>query len=145
MLELRVLPYLGGMLLREVTPLHLTDLYAMLLREGGKDGRPGGLAPGTVEHVHRAVHRSLRQAVRWRLVPRNPATDLAEEGLSSIPRSDMVTLSRDHAAILLKEAQQRPLMRSLAMLGVATGARLGELRGPNGVAWQRLIGARSLP
>jgi integrase len=39
----------------------------------------------------------------------------------------MVTLSRDQAAMLLKEAQQRPLIRSLVTLGVATGARLGEL------------------
>jgi integrase len=127
LLGLHVLPYLGGTPLRELTPLHLTDLYAMLLREGRKDGRPGGLAPRTVEHVHRAVHRSLRQAVRWRLVPRNPAADLAEEGLPSIPRSPMVTLSRDQAAMLLKEAQQRPLIRSLVTLGVATSARLGEL------------------
>jgi site-specific recombinase XerC len=39
----------------------------------------------------------------------------------------MVTLTRDQAAKLLEAAQRRPLMRTLVMLGVATGARLGEL------------------
>jgi integrase len=39
----------------------------------------------------------------------------------------MVTLSREQAAALLKAAERRPLLRHLVMLGVATGARLGEL------------------
>jgi integrase len=39
----------------------------------------------------------------------------------------MVTLTREQAATLLKAAERRPLMRTLTMLGVATGARLGEL------------------
>lgn len=43
LLGLHVLPYLGGTPLRELTPLHLTDLYAMLLREGRKDGGRAGL------------------------------------------------------------------------------------------------------
>ena len=39
----------------------------------------------------------------------------------------MVTLTRDQAAKLLEAARRRPLMRTLVTLGVATGARLGEL------------------
>ncbi len=39
----------------------------------------------------------------------------------------MVTLSREQAAALLKAAERRPLVRVLVTLGVATGARLGEL------------------
>jgi integrase len=39
----------------------------------------------------------------------------------------MVTLDRDQASRLLVAAEARPLMRWLVMLGMATGARLGEL------------------
>lgn len=92
--------------------MHLSTLYAKLLREGRRDGRPGGL------------HLALRQATRWRLLAVNPASDLE---LPTVPKSEMVTLTREQAGVLLAAAEPRPLMRSLVLLGVATGARLGEL------------------
>jgi integrase len=122
--RLHVTPYLGGVRLQQLAPTHLADLYARLLREGRRDGRPGGLAPRTVGHVHRTIHRALRQAVRWQLLARNPASDLE---LPTVPKAEMVTLTREQARTLLEAAAERPLMRSLVMLGVATGARLGEL------------------
>jgi integrase len=66
----------------------------------------------------------LKQAARWQLIARNPAADLE---LPSVPKSEMVTLTREQAGRLLKVAERRPLMRLLVMLGVASGARLGEL------------------
>jgi integrase len=122
--RLHVVPYLGGMRLQQLAPVHLSELYARLLREGRRDGRPGGLAPRTVGHVHRTVHRALRQAVRWQLLARNPASDLE---LPTVPKSEMVTLTREQARALLGAAKARPLMYWLVLLGVATGARLGEL------------------
>src|SRR6266540_4139664 len=90
-------------------------------------GRPEVLEPlhpRTVGHVHRALHRMLKQGARWQLIARSPAADLE---LPSVPKSEMVTLTREQAGRLLKAAEPRPLMRHLVMLGVATGARLGEL------------------
>lgn len=123
LLDLHALPTIGGLLLRDLQPEHLSDLYAKLLREGRRDGT-GGLAPRTVGHVHRALHRMLKQAVRWRRLAVNPAADLE---LPTVPKSEMVTLTREQASVLMKAAEARPLMRNLVMLGVATGARLGEL------------------
>jgi integrase len=122
--RLHVVPYLGGVRLQQLAPVHLSELYARLLREGRRDGRPGGLAPRTVGHVHRTVHRALRQAVRWQLLARNPAADLE---LPTVPKSEMVTLTREQARALLDAAKGRPLMYWLVLLGVATGDRLGEL------------------
>jgi integrase len=124
LLQLHALPIIGGLQLKALQPVHLADLYARLLKEGRRDGRPGGLAPRTVGHVHRALHRMLKQATRWQLIARNPATDLE---LPSVPKSERVTLTRDQVGILRAAAEQRPLMRNLVLLGVATGARLGEL------------------
>src|SRR6266540_102229 len=124
LLELYALPTVGGMQLKTLQPPHLSDLYAKLLREGRRDGKAGGLHPRTVGHVHRALHRMLKQGARWQLIARSPAADLE---LPSVPKSEMVTLTREQAGRLLKAAEPRPLMRHLVMLGVATGARLGEL------------------
>jgi integrase len=124
LLELHALPAIGGLQLKALQPVHLADLYAKLLREGRRDGRPGGLAPRTVGHVHRALHRMLKQATRWQLIARNPATDLE---LPTVTKSEMVTLTREQAGTLRAAAESRPLMRYLVLLGVATGARLGEL------------------
>jgi integrase len=124
LLDLHVLPYLGGLQLRALQTIQLSDLHTTLLRQGRRDAKPGGLQPRTVGHVHRALHRMLKQAVRWQVIATNPATDLE---LPTIPKTEMATLTRDQAAALLKAAEPRPLMRHLVMLGVATGARLGEL------------------
>jgi integrase len=124
LLELHALPAIVGLQLKALQPMHLSDLYGRLLREGRRDGRPGGLHPRTVGHIHRVIHRMLKQAVRWQLIARNPAADLE---LPSVPKLDMVTLTREQAGELLLAAQRRPLMRTLVLLGMATGARLGEL------------------
>jgi len=124
LLELHAVPNIGDLQLKALEPRHLSDLYAKLRRQGRRDGKPGGLHPRTVGHVRRALHHMLKQAMRWNYIGRNPATDVE---LPSIPTSEMVTLSREQAATLLKAATARPLMRNLVMLGVATGARLGEL------------------
>jgi integrase len=124
LLDLHVLPYLGGQQLKALQTIHLSDLHTTLLRRGRRDGKTGGLHPRTVGHVHRALHRMLKQAVRWQLIATNPAADLE---LPTIPKAEMATLTREQAAVLLNAAQARALMRNLVMLGVATGARLGEL------------------
>jgi integrase len=90
------------------------------------DQGPGELAPRTVGHVHRAVHRMLKQAAR-QLVARNVAGDLE---LPSVPKSEMATLTRQQAKAMLGAAEAaigRPWLHPLALLGVATSARLGEL------------------
>jgi integrase len=124
LIELHALPAIGDLQLKALEPMHLSEPYAKLRIEGRRDGKPGGLHPRTVGHVHRALHRMLKQALRWNFIGRNPATDIE---LPSIPGSEMVTLSREQAATLLKAAERRPLMQLLVMLSVATRARLGEL------------------
>jgi integrase len=150
LLRLHVLPTLGGLPLRQLTPTHLTDLYARLLQDGRRDGR-GGLSARSVGHVHRALHRMLKQAVRWQLLARNPATDLE---LPTVPKAEMVTLTQEQARTLLDAAEARPWLHTLVLLGVATGARLGELlalrwadvdldQGTVRIGWsRRIVGGR---
>ncbi|HEY6590788.1 MAG TPA: tyrosine-type recombinase/integrase [Actinomycetota bacterium] len=122
-----VLPALGGRQLKTLGPADLDGLYAQLLAGGRLDGRPGGLSARTVRNVHKTVHKMLRQAVRWRLLPANPAADLE---LPPVIEPKMVTLDHDQARRLLEVAagpRRAGWWAPLVLLAVATGARRGEL------------------
>jgi integrase len=45
LLEWHALPTVGGLHLKALQPLHLSDLYARLLTSGRRDGKPGGPRP----------------------------------------------------------------------------------------------------
>jgi integrase len=69
-IRLNVLPNLGALPIQKLRPVHLTELYAKLLRHG-RSRKTGdvrgefaaGLSPRTVGHVHRVLHRALGHAV----------------------------------------------------------------------------------
>src|SRR5260221_6365174 len=65
-------PLLGGMVLTNLQPAHISAAYAKALASGHRQGR-GGLSPRTVTHMHRILRQALQQAVRWQLLARNPA------------------------------------------------------------------------
>jgi hypothetical protein len=62
LLRLHVLPTLGALQLRQLTPMDLSDLYARLLREGRRDGRAGGSRPArSATSTVRCTGRSSRR------------------------------------------------------------------------------------
>ena len=68
-----LIPNLGGIPLTRLQPSDLQGYYAKALREGRKDGKPGGLSARTVTHHHRVLSEALAHAVKWGLVSRNVA------------------------------------------------------------------------
>jgi integrase len=114
---LHVRPTLGGTKLSALTPAHLQGLYRSKLDEG--------LAPKSVKHIHTTLHRALRQAVRWALVPRNVA---AEVDPPRVCTPEMQPLSPAQARTLLAAAESTRL-EALYVLAVTTGMRQGELLG----------------
>jgi integrase len=58
-------PALGHIKLKVLTPAHVQGLYRSKL--------DSGLSSRTVELIHTTLHKALKQAVRWALVPRNVA------------------------------------------------------------------------
>lgn len=65
-------PRFGDWHLDAITPQELNGFYGDLLTSG-HTRRSGGLAPSSVIRIHAAVHRSLRDAVRWGYLEANPA------------------------------------------------------------------------
>jgi integrase len=67
----RLVPLIGAIRLNRLRSYDLDTAYGALLRRGGRGGRP--LHPRTVSHVHRIVSGALKRAVKWKLIPENPA------------------------------------------------------------------------
>jgi hypothetical protein len=75
LLEHHVRPYLGNRPITSLGTLHIQELYDQLVREGRRDGKPGGLHPLTIRQVHYCLHQALGHAVKWHGLPTNPAAE----------------------------------------------------------------------
>jgi integrase len=113
-------PALGRLKLKNLNALHLQGLY--------RDRLDSGLAGSTVQKIHHIVHKALAQAVRWSLIPRNPAESV--KAPTPTPK-EMHPLSAPEALRLL-DAAQGDKLEALYVLAVHTGMRRGELLGLKG-------------
>ncbi len=112
-----ILPSLGHQPLTRLTSSQLTALYDTLLENG--------VSPRIVQHIHAMLRRALEQAVRWRLIARNPA--IAVEPPRPQPREAPV-LGLDQLGRFLEVARADRLY-ALYVLAIMTGMRQGELCG----------------
>src|SRR5215217_1853019 len=112
-----VKPSIGRVKLKNVNALHLQGLY--------RERMDSGLSGSTVQKIHHVLHKALAQAVRWSLIPRNPADSV--KAPTPTPK-EMHPLSASEARKLLEVAQGDRL-EALYVLAVHTGMRRGELLG----------------
>jgi integrase len=117
-----VQPALGDVRLADLHPLHLQQLYASLL-----DGSPekAAVSSGTVLNLHLVLNNALGQAVRWQLLPTNPA----QGAQPPRPRRQQHRAADPTIIGELLEALQGHWLELPAALAIATGMRRGELLG----------------
>lgn len=115
--RIQVQPHLGSLQLAKLRPLHLQHLYKRLLDDG--------LSPQTVLHVHRALFTALRQAVRWQLIPVNPA----EAVTPPKPAQRDVHAMTPAEAELVLSAVAGTWLEVPVTLALGTGLRRGEICG----------------
>jgi integrase len=111
----QIVPHIGQQLLQKLRPVHLTELYAKLLKEG--------LAPRTVGHVHRLLHRALGHAGTWGVAQQNVASLVQPP---KVETSEVVILTKEQIAKLFHHIKRQSMFPILS-LALATGARRGEL------------------
>lgn len=70
-LELYLLPALGDIVLRELTPRHISGLFREL--ETAQDDRPRPMSAATMRRVYATLRSALNAAVRQQKIDRNPA------------------------------------------------------------------------
>lgn len=117
-----ITPALGRIKLKTLTPAHVQGLYRQKLE--GAEGSPG-LAPSSVRYIHAVLHRALKQALRWGLVPRNVSEAV---DLPKLVSEEVDALISEEARAFL-EAARGDRFEALYVVAVTTGLRRGELLG----------------
>ena len=112
-----VLPKIGDWRLDQLGPFEIQELYNGMTERG--------LSPRTVRYTHSILKSALSQAVRWRMLPGNPA-DLVE--LPKMVRKEMRALSPQEATDFLdaiRGDRWAPLWELLLVTGLRPGEALG--------------------
>jgi integrase len=115
--RIHIRPALGGVKLKNLTPVHVRGLYREKLQ--------AGLSPRTVQYIHVTLHKALKQAVQDGLIPRN-ATEAVKA--PQVRRQEIRPLSAEQVKVLLETACGDRL-EALFVLAIHTGLRQGELLG----------------
>jgi integrase len=113
-------PYVGAVQLQKLSGAHLGELYALLMRT--EDVRRP-LAPRTVGHVHRVLHKALAVAGEWGLISGNPADRVKPPRVDEV---EIEILSEAQIGQMLARFRDEPLY-PLVALALGTGMRRGEL------------------
>jgi integrase len=123
-------PSLGLVRLQKLSPTHLTKLY--------REKRHQGLSARRVAIIHAVLHRALAEALRWRLVPRNVASDVTP------PRQEHAeprVWSVDEVRRFISTAQaSQDRYAPTTVLTLALGLRAAELLG---LRWESIDMERS--
>ncbi len=112
-----IIPAFGGIKLKALTPAHVQGLYRQKL--------DSGLSPASVRYVHAVLHRALKQALRWGLVPRN-VTEAVD--IPKLVREEVRALSPEEARAFLETARG-DRYEGMYVVAVTAGLRRGEVLG----------------
>jgi len=133
LLRHHVRPHLGAARIQRLRTIDFATLYGKL-----QQTKPAGagLAPRTVGHVHRLLHRAFGHAVKWSIITTNP---VAAAEPPRVVRPEIRILSPDEIKAVLSalrapaprpgqkaKPENHPLYR-VAIIGLATGLRRGEI------------------
>jgi integrase len=110
-------PALGRLKLSKLTAAHIQSLYAAKLRDG--------LKPSSVRYIHAVLHRALEQAVRFNLIPFNPA---ARVDPPKVRQEEITPLDAKQARTFLAAARG-DRFEALYVLSLTVGLRMGEALG----------------
>lgn len=121
LIRLCIVPHIGHMEVQRLRPIHLAGLYTTLLTAGRACG--GGLAPRTVKHVHRLVHRILGHAQQWGLVSVNVAGAVDPP---KVANTEIECLNADQLKLVM-QACRDTVQYPMVAVAVGTGMRRGEM------------------
>jgi integrase len=115
--------------LTKLRPEHISQAYAKALANGRRDGS-GGLSPRTVTHI--VLREALQQALRWRMLARNPADAVKPP---KVERKQMKTLDAGATAAMIEAARPYSAFMPI-LLGALCGLRRGEIAA---LRWRKSI------
>lgn len=116
-----IAPELGNVKLKCLTPLQIQQFYKRL-QDGGHDRR--SLSSKSVKNIHGLLHKALSQAVRWGLLPNNPA-DKVE--VPKPEKANIQAINAEDLQRLLSALDTTDVWRLPILLALFTGMRRGEV------------------
>lgn len=123
LVRVHVVPALGRVKLKNLTPAHVRGVYRSKLE--------AGLSARSVLHLHRVLSKALKQAVDDGLIPRNAAASVKPP---SSRREEIQPLSREQVRTFLG-AVSGDRLEALYVVAITAGLRRGELLG---LKWEDL-------
>lgn len=124
----QLVPRLGDHALSQIDGRMLNRFYSSLLADGRVDGRSGGLQRSSVRRLHAALHKALKDAVRWGYLDSNPADAADPPKLRAEGPREMRTWTAAELRAFLEFARTDtfyPLWFVLATTGMRRGEALG--------------------
>lgn len=130
LLHSRILPTLGQMRIKDITPVILNHFYSALEHTQRQDGKgTGKLSSNYVAKYHMLLRNMLTRAVQWQLLATNPAT---RTEAPKVEQKEYRILENSESIILLDTLEKEtPQWRALITLALFTQMRRGELIGLN--------------
>ena len=113
--RVHIIPVLGKKKLKTLNPADVQRFYRAKL--------DSGLSSATVHKLHVILHKALKQALRWGLVPRNVADDV---DAPKVHKEEVTPLTTEEARKLLETARGERL-EALYVVAIQSGLRQGEL------------------
>jgi integrase len=120
LLRHQVRPHLGATRIQKLRAVNFVELYGKL-QQAKPEG--AGLAPRTIGHVHRLMHRVMNYAVKWDMLRSNP---VSAADPPRVERAEIEILDAEQIKTVLHSLRGHVLY-PVIVLALATGARRGEL------------------
>lgn len=98
LLRLHINPEIGPILLSRLHADHLAELYAKKSKR---------LAPRTILHIHRLIHKIMEVAIKRDLIVQNPARKVDKPDVED---PEIFPLTKEQAQAFLEEARKSPYM-----------------------------------
>lgn len=136
-IDLRLIPKIGGIQIQKLNPLDIKKLYAETIKDGRLDGKKGELSNESLRYIHVVLRRALQCAVFDLLITSNPAASVEAPRINSQIDEDI-----DSGTVKVFTKQEIPLLMggitnqqfySMVFVNIRTGLRRGELLG---LRWQ---------
>lgn len=122
-------PELGGVRLQLLKTRDIQKLYNEKMKGGRCDGKPGGLSPKTIKHMHQVIRGALDQAVKEGYIANNVA-DAAKT--PRLVNKEMKTFNIEQVREFLeftKNNKRYNRYYAAYFLEIYTGLRRGEILG----------------
>ena len=121
-------PYLGDVLLTELTPRDLDIFYdelqdkpAVILK--GHTKTDARISPSVIQRIHVLLRSALNMAVRWEYIPTNPALHVTPP---EYHKKECAVWSAGEALYALECCKER-ILRLAMLLALACSMRIGEI------------------